>query len=151
MPVDELLEALRVAVGAARTTLRLDTPGMNFPCIGEACAAGVAAISFDNSLDQRGAATARWIAARHRTLVQPDVLDSDPAPPQVLIDAYGVRAQVLSPIVSEGHLVGWISAHSTHRRIWSSADVRKIDDLAARFAATLTTLRASAGYLRWLG
>ena len=144
------LESLRVGTGAHRATLRLDVPGMNFPCVAESCAPGIRAIGADNSLDQAGAATAQWITRTHRVLVQTDLRDADPAPLQALLDAYGVKAQMLAPVMVAGERVGWISLHSVTPREWSPAQILAIDMAAVEFGGRLSALRSGRGYTRWL-
>jgi maleate isomerase len=143
--------ALRVELRADRVTLRLDTPGMNFPCAAESTGPGVKAISDDNSLDQRGAATASWIADTGRILVQPDVTRSDIPPPQALIDTYGVRAQMLAPVLVDGRLEGWISVHSRTERPWTAAQEAALSAAATEVAGKLDLIRAEPGFTRWLG
>jgi maleate isomerase len=144
------LDSLRVGTGAHRATLRLDVPGMNFPCVAESCAPGVRAISDDNSLDQAGAATAQWITRTRRVLVQPDLSAADPAPPQALLDAYGVRAQMLAPVMVAGERVGWISLHSTAPRDWTPEQVMAIEMAAVEFGGRIDALRRGRGFTRWL-
>jgi maleate isomerase len=144
------LESLRVGTGAHRATLRLDVPGMNFPCVAESCAAGIKAISADNSLDQAGAATAQWITRTHRVLVQPDLRDANPAPPQALLDDYRVRAQMLAPVMVAGERVGWVSLHSAARREWNPEQILAIEMAAVEFGGRIDALRAGRGYTRWL-
>ena len=114
-------------MGASRVTLRLDTPGKNFPAVAEALDEGVRAIRRDDSLDQRNAPTARWLMEHRDLLVQPDCETAEPPPPRALIDAYGVRAQVLTPIVEDDSVVGWISVHETRgRRHWTAHELAAI-------------------------
>jgi maleate isomerase len=144
------LESLRIGTGADRATLRLDVPGMNFPCVAESCGSGVRAISADNSLDQAAAGTAQWIARTHRVLVQPDLSVADPAPPQALLDTYGVRAQMLAPVVVAGELTGWISLHSGTPRAWTPEQALAIEMAAVEFGGRLGALRGGHGYTQWL-
>lgn len=150
MTPDDILESLRVELGADRTTLRLDTPGMNYPCAGEAVGPGIASISHDNSLDQWGAATVQRVAATLRTLVQPDLSVSDTPVPAALVAAYGVQAQMLAPVLERGGIVGWVSAHSTTVRDWTDAEVAAIETAAAWCSERLDAIRAGSGYTRWL-
>jgi maleate isomerase len=114
MPFESLLAQLLADIGASRVTVRLDTPGQNFPAVAEATAEGIAPISADNSLDQRGAATARWLMERRSILVQNDCARADPPPPPELLRVYGVAAQMLAPLIDgAGTLRGWISVHET--------------------------------------
>lgn len=149
-PGDEIVSALRRRLDADRVTLRLDTPGMNFPCAAESAAPGVRAISADNSLDQRGAATARWIVATRRVLAQPDLSVADPPPPRPLLDAYGVRAQMLAPVVVDDAVAGWLSVHSLRPRPWTDDDASAIEAAAAETARQIDEVRAGHGYTRWL-
>ena len=78
---EQVMEQLRMMLGASRTTLRLDQPDANYPVAAESCAPGVPSIRHDNSIDQRNAATARWILKEGRVLLVGDALTADPAPP----------------------------------------------------------------------
>ncbi|MET0701281.1 MAG: aspartate/glutamate racemase family protein [Mycobacterium sp.] len=128
---------LRGATRADRTTLRIDLPEAGCSvntCAAESCAPTVRSIRRDPSLPQRDLETVQWID-RHRTvLVQPD-FSVKPFPPQALRDFYGVRAQMLAPIVRAGEMVAWLSVHSLTERPWSHADqqalaaaVRQVDE-----------------------
>jgi maleate isomerase len=112
---EQVLADLLTATGADRCTLRYDDPDrgwtVQLPCaevlIGEA-----KSLRAENSVDQRAAATVKWLEANRRILVQPDLADTDAPAPAALIQAYGVRAQMLGPLFREdGHLQGWISVH----------------------------------------
>ncbi|MBL7494659.1 GAF domain-containing protein [Frankia sp. AgB1.9] len=146
----EIVTALRRRLDADRVTLRLDTPGMNFPCAAESTAPGVRAMSTDNSLDQRGAATAQWIMATRQVLVQPDLTAMDPAPPRPLMDVYGVRAQMLAPVVVADAVAGWLSVHSLQPRPWTEDDAAAIEAAAVEAARRIDEVRAAPGYIRWL-
>lgn len=143
MRFEALLAALRSDLGASRTTLRLDTPGKNFPAVAEATAPGVAPIRADESLDQRGAATARWIMDHRTILVQDDCSTADPPPPAELIAVYGVRAQMLAPVItSDGTLRGWISVHDTRGpRAWQPGDVDRLAAAASEVRRELPRSR----------
>ncbi|MFD4975764.1 GAF domain-containing protein [Streptomyces sp. NPDC058424] len=54
-----------------------------------------------------------------RVLMQDDCQTANPSPPQALLDAYQVRAQMLAPIVRDGRVVGWLSFHSRDPRRWT--------------------------------
>ncbi|MFH8625176.1 hypothetical protein ACH4A8_25415 [Streptomyces vietnamensis] len=115
---------LREAIGADRTTLRLDLPAYGLHVdltAGEALGPGVRSIRRDAGLDQRRLNTVEWLERHRVPLVQPHFRD-DPKPPQALIDVYGVRAQLLSPVVRGADMTGWISAHSLTGRKWGAAD-----------------------------
>jgi pimeloyl-ACP methyl ester carboxylesterase len=108
-------------------TLRVDVPGKNFPALAEALGEEARPIRDDESLDQRNAPTARWLMEHKDLLVQPDCEAAVPPPPPALIAAYGVRAQVLSPVVEAGAVAGWVSVHETRgRRHWTAHEVDAI-------------------------
>jgi maleate isomerase len=129
----EIVAGLLEEIAASRTTLRLDVEGKNFPAVAEALATDVRPIRQDDSLDQRGAATAQWLMRTHEILVQDDCASADPPPPKPLLDAYGVKAQMLAPIVDEGTVVGWISVHYVpSTRAWTDGDVAALRAAAVR-------------------
>ena len=122
-----IVDALLVELVVSRVTLRLDTPGRNFPALAEAVAGDVDPIIQDDSLDQRNAPTARWIIARKEILVQPNCETAEPRPPAALIEIYGVRAQMLAPVFGEGAVIGWVSVHETRgQRNWTAHEVDAI-------------------------
>jgi maleate isomerase len=127
--VDELLRVTR----ASRVTLRLDTPGETFPVVAEACAPGVRSIRNATEIDLRAAATFQWLEREGRLLVQRDCLEDEPVAPVELIDLYGVRAQVLAPLIRSGRLFGIISVHHAGTpREWTPAEVVAIEEAAGR-------------------
>ena len=133
----DVVDALRTELNASRVTLRLDTPGKNFPAVAEALDEGVLAIRGDDSLDQRNAPTARWLMEHKDLLVQPDCATAVPSPPAELIDAYGVRAQVLAPILEADDVVGWISVHETRgRRHWTAHELVAIREASRAIIET---------------
>jgi GAF domain-containing protein len=127
--VEELLER----TGATRTTLRLDRPGAVFPVAAEALAPGARSIRDETGIDLRKAATVQFLEREQRNLIQGDCGAGDyPAPPE-LIELYGVKAQMLAPIVRDGRLAGIVSVHyAPSTREWSAGDVEALDDAARR-------------------
>jgi maleate isomerase len=134
---EDLMADVRERTSAARVTLRLDVAGANFPVIAEALDDGAASIRSDNSLDQRGAATAQRVMRTRQVLVQNDCLKAENSPPAALLEAYRVRAQVLAPVLIEGAVAGWVSVHSMVERAWSDHDVAAASRAADAAAAAL--------------
>ncbi len=136
MTLRGILHDLLRTVTASRTTLRLDLPERNLHVdrvVAEAVAPGVRPIGEDSSIDQRALPTVKFIEGERRILVQNDCLTADPAPPPALIDFYGVKAQMLGPIVRDDHLIGIISVHYTPGpREWSEKDVDALQDALER-------------------
>lgn len=109
-----LAELMRDAEGS-RSTLRYDDPergwSVQIPCA-EALTHVAKSLKGDGSINQRAAATVKWLEKHRRILVQPDLSNSEPAAPPALIALYGVQAQMLGGLFrSDGFLQGWISVH----------------------------------------
>jgi len=140
---------LRHDMAAARTTVRLDAPGLGLDvdhAAAEAVAPGMAAIAPDGSIDQRSLATVRWLAARRRTLVQPR-FGPPPRPPAALVDLYGVRAQILAPVWLDGTLAGWVSVHSATVRPWRPDEQARAERAAHEVLTLLQRALAELGAL----
>jgi maleate isomerase len=124
--LDAILADLLAETRASRTTLRLDIPAHGFhvdDVAAEALAAGERSLRGETSIAQRAAATAQWIERHRRLLVQDDLATGAPRPPAALIRLYGVKAQMLAPVVVEGRLDGWVSVHEARRpRRWTRRD-----------------------------
>jgi maleate isomerase len=139
MPLDpsRVLRELLTDMAASRVTLRLDVAGMNFPVVAEAVD-GVAPLSGLHSLDQRNLATVRYLFRTHDVLVQDDCQGADPPPPAALVDAYGVKAQMLAPLLYSGTVLGWVSVHDcTKARSWTRADVGLLRAAVAEISEAL--------------
>jgi maleate isomerase len=122
--------------GADRATIRLDADELGLKVdltAAEAVASGTPSIAADCSLDQRALDTVRWLASNRRVLVQPHFRDA-PFPPPALVQIYGVKAQILAPVLEGDALVGWVSVHSTVPRPWSVDDVAAAERAAAETA-----------------
>jgi maleate isomerase len=141
-PFREILEELLRSTGASRTTLRLDLPDQDAgldEVVAEALAPGVHSIRGDTSIrNLRGTSTVRFLEEQRRPLVQNDCLADDLAPPPELIELYGVRAQMLAPIVREGRLAGVISVHYVPGpRQWSAENIAALREAAERVQRVL--------------
>src|SRR5436190_2039759 len=97
-----IIEDLREATGASRTTLRLDRPDADFPVVAESVAPGERSIAGETSIAQGSAALAQKMRRQLQLIVQDDCLKADTRPPQGLLDVYGVKAQMLHPIQQDG-------------------------------------------------
>ena len=115
----EVLDELRRDGNGSRTTLRLDDIrrgwSVEFPCA-ESLGPDAPSMKSDLLTHHRSAATARWLERNRRTLIQPDLTNSDPPGPWALVNVFNVKAQMLGPILREdGHVLGWISIHYMHK------------------------------------
>jgi maleate isomerase len=80
------------------------------------------------------------------SIVQNDVLTDGPKPPQALVDRFGVRAQILAPLVRDRQLLGWVSVHHLAKpRVWTAHDIAAADDAASRVQTLLFGEPAHAG------
>ena len=136
-PFQEILQDLLVSTGASRTTLRLDLPDQDAgldTVAAEALALGIRSMRDDTSIrNLRGASTVRFLEEQRRPLVQNDCLADDLAPPSELIELYGVRAQMLAPIVRDDRLIGVISVHYVPGpRDWRAEDVAALQEATER-------------------
>jgi GAF domain-containing protein len=126
------------ATGASRVTLRVDTRGEGFPVRAEALAPGVRSIRDASEIDLRRAKTFQFLERERRLLVQSDCLVAEPVVPPELIELYGVRAQMLAPLVRDGRLVGIVSVHHAGTpREWTDEEVAALEATAARVLENL--------------
>lgn len=137
MPFQEILEDLLRSTDASRTTLRLDLPDQDTgldTVVAEALAPGVRSIRDDTSIrNLRDIPTVRFLEEQRRPLVQKDCLADDLALPSELTELYGVRAQMLAPLVRGGRLIGVISVHYVPGpRDWNADDVAALQEAAER-------------------
>jgi len=138
MSYDEKMAELLAAARASRTTLRLDTEGQVFPVVAEACAPGVRSIRDATEIDLRAAKTFQYLEREQKLLVQRDCLTDEPVAPQELIDLYGVRAQMLAPIVRGERLAGIISVHHAETpRDWAPEEVAALERTAVEVTRML--------------
>jgi maleate isomerase len=133
---DAILRDLRAETNASRTTLRLDWPAFGFHVddpAGEAVAPGEKSLRGQTSINQREAATVKWLDAERRLLIQDDLDNAVPAAPPALLAVYGAKAQLLAPIIRDDALQGWISIHqSGTTRHWGEAEKAAIEKAVAR-------------------
>lgn len=113
--LDGVLAELMRAADGSRSTLRYDDPArgwsVQIPCA-EALTPVAKSLKGDGSINQRAAATVKWLEKHRAILVQPDLSNCEPAAPPALIALYGVQAQMLGPLLrADGYLQGWISVH----------------------------------------
>ena len=138
MPLQAIVEELLNATKASRSTIRLDSSDALFPVVAEAFAPGTRSIADDDSIDIRRAATFTFLERELRILVQDDCLVGANPPPKELVDIYGVRAQMLAPIVCEANLAGIVSVHhAATPRGWAEQEIAALSRAAERAAAEL--------------
>lgn len=132
------------ATKASRTTIRIDLPQVGFDVenpAAEACLDDtVLSLLGQPALNQRALNTVQWLDAHRKCLIQESCKDADPAPPQALMDVYGVKAQMLGPIERDGQLIAWISVHENRTtRAWTKEEIAALEDALAKVNAILDT------------
>ncbi|MGE2832682.1 maleate cis-trans isomerase family protein [Mycobacterium sp. SMC-4] len=135
---EELLEG----TGCDRATLRIDLPRHRLDIdrpAAEALRPGVRPIRRETSLRMRELETVKWLDEHRRNLLQP-LFGPPPAPPEALVDKYGVHAQLLGPVEHNGTLVGFFSAHSREERPWTDDDLDVMNRVRERTQALLSHL-----------
>lgn len=70
--------------------------------------------------------------------MQDDLAAGEPRPPEALIRLYGVKAQMLAPIVRHGRLDGWVSVHEGKAaRRWTKRDQAAVKRAVAQILGEL--------------
>jgi GAF domain-containing protein len=135
---ENLMADLLIATGASRVTLRLARPGEVFPVVAEALAPGTPSITSGVSPDLTNAPTMRYLAEHHANLIQDDCLKAEVPPPPELLEFYGVKAQMLAPIVGGTELIGLVSVHYTPSpRHWTTEEIDALDRAAKEIERAL--------------
>jgi maleate isomerase len=144
--LEAIVDELRVQLGASRVTLRLEMPDEIYPVVAEACASGIRSIKGDGAVgDLRDVATYQYVEREHKILVQDDLITARPVPPPALIYEFGVRAQMLAPVLVGERLVGIVSIHYVPGvRPWTAEDVALLARGASRVEAVVADCRATA-------
>lgn len=133
---EDLVKDVFVQTGAGRVTLRLSDESEIFPVYIEARRADVEPTG-DYAADPN-TGTFRYLERELRPLVQEDTRTAEDAPPPVLIEKYGVGAQILVPIVVDGALRGIISVHHVGgARTWTPGEIAVAKEAAATVADAL--------------
>jgi GAF domain-containing protein len=135
---EKLLADLLLATSASRVTLRLARPGEVFPVIAEVLAPGTPSIASGPAPDLTNAPTMRYLAERRANLIQDDCSTAEVPPPPELLEFYGVKAQMLAPIVGGTELIGLVSVHYTPSpRHWTTKEIDALDRTAREIQRAL--------------
>ena len=124
--LEAIVTTLRNETDASRTTLRLDDTSLGFhidDVVVEALEPGEKSMRGVGGINHRGAATGQWLEHHRRLLVQDDLSRGEPKAPQGLTQGFGVKAQMLAPVMRDGRVDGWVSVHEAKStRAWTEAD-----------------------------
>ena len=128
-----IVDRLRADTVSDRTTIRVDCDELALELetvAAESLAEGVNPIKPHRTPGLRNGAAPRWLARHRRTFVMDDCLnpwDPDFAPEPYVIETYGVRSEMVSPVFKNKDLVGIISVHYTKGpRQWSAEEVERV-------------------------
>lgn len=142
-----IVDRLRTDTGSGRTTLRIDCPelGLALETVAvESLAEGVNPLKLHTTPEIRNGAAPRWLLAHRRTFVMDDCLnpwDPDVAPEAYVIETYGVRSEMVSPVFKHHDLVGIISVHYTvGPRHWTPQEVALIETACHSVSASLDNI-----------
>lgn len=127
------VDRLRRELGASRIILRLETPGSFYPVVAESVADGIHRVATGHEPDFSQAPTFLFVKDERRPLIQDDCLDHPLAPPADIVGHYGVRSQLLVPVVRGDRFVGVVGVHVAEGpRTWTDGEVAQADLFARR-------------------
>jgi len=148
--VDAILNTLLKKTNASRTTLRVDLPrlqlNVNAPAA-EALAAGVHSIKDKTSLDQRNAVAVKWLEKNRRVFVENNCLNTTPdiAPEKEVTGEYGIRSEMVAPILYDDYLIGWVSVHNIRGpHQWTSAEIAAIESASVEVRKHIEAVEKTA-------
>ena len=143
---EAILRGLLEETNASRTTLRIDLPqfglNVNAPAA-EALAPGVHSIKQQTSLDQRKAVAIKWLEKNRRVFVENDCLNTTPdvAPEKEVTGVYGIRSEMVAPVIRKDDLIGWVSVHNVcgpHK--WTTSEIAAIEAACAKVRRELESV-----------
>ena len=142
--LQKIMENLRIETKAGRTTIRLDHKELGFSVASpaaESLADGVHSIKAQTELDQWNCAAVKWLIKNKRTFIMDDCLnpwDPEVAPEAAVIETYGILSEMLTSVVKNGEMIGWVSVHYTKgSRQWTEEEIRMIEVTADRVRSLL--------------
>jgi maleate isomerase len=147
--VDAILKTLLRTTRASRTTLRVDLPlfGLHVnAAAAEALAPGVHSIKNKTALDQRNAVAIKWLEKNRRVFVEDDCLNTTPdvAPEKEVTEVYGIRAEMVAPVIRRNTLVGWVSVHNIRGpHTWTRPEIAAIEDACVQVLGELDRIDAA--------
>lgn len=125
--LDQLFADLR----PSRIILRLERPGAFYPVVAETLAPGVRSVATGPEPDFSRAATFLFVTGELRPLVQDTVAGHPLSPPAEIVGHYGVRSQLLVPVVRGDRFVGVVGIHvGEGPRVWTAAEMARADEFA---------------------
>jgi len=149
--LQDVADRLRADTAAGRTTVRLEDEALGLKVgtvAAESLDAGVHSIRALNQLDQWSSAAVTWLDQNRVTFVMDDCLnpwDEAVAPEPDVVDTYGIRSEMVSPVIAAGNLIGWVSVHYTKgARSWTPDEIARIEAACAEVLAILQAVGRTA-------
>jgi maleate isomerase len=134
--LEQTMATLLQATGASRTTVRIDIPAHNChmdTVCAEAMAPGIVPLKLNSSMNQRSLPTVKWLEANRDLLIQSDCANHAVKPPKALTAVYGVKAQMLAPLMAQDELIGFVSLHYVpSTRVWSEGEIATLRSAATQ-------------------
>ena len=134
--LDAVMDELRVKTIGSRATVRMDVPKVNChvdQVIAESLAHGVPSLRTSTAINIRAVDTMKELEKTRDVLIQSDTINADIRPPKALMSAYGVRAQLLLPLLYGEEVIGLISVHYIPSiRKWSDDDVSVLKEAGSK-------------------
>jgi maleate isomerase len=125
---------------ASRTTIRVENAERSdLPVAAETLSEGMSSVKGKPVVRRSPPGPLEYLETERRILVQNDVTTSLPIFPEI-IENYGVRAQMLAPILSGAplhRLIAIVSVHSANTREWSAGDVAAVERAAREVRSAL--------------
>ena len=140
---EAILQGLLKETNASRTTLRIDLPqfGLNVN------APAAEALALDGmhqpSLDQRKAVAIPWLEKNRRVFVENDCLNTTPdvAPEKEVTGVYGIRSEMVAPVIRKDDLTGWVSVHNVRGpHQWTTSEIAAIEAACAKVRRELESV-----------
>jgi GAF domain-containing protein len=141
--LDRIMKKLLENTAASRTTFRVDIVDQGITMndiIAESVAPGVVPLKGGRGISdvRKTVKPVIHMVAHKEMLIQNDCLTAVPRPPEKLLSYYGVKAQMLSPVVFNDQLEGVISVHYNEGpREWSAEDVAALDRATSEVGTVL--------------
>ena len=142
------LARLRDRTGACRTTLRFESAELGFR-VDDVCAEsvreGLNSLKGETSIDQRRGVAFQWLDRHRRVFVERDCLNAAPevAPEREVIEIYGVRAEMVAPLIEAGRLAGAVSVHYTRgARDWTALEIATVESACKEILGILDEARS---------
>ena len=149
LALQDIVDSLRVATNASRTTIRLDCTALSQKLetvAAESLDDGARSLKEEWTAGARKSAAVRWLVENRRTFVMENCLKPwapEVAPEDYVIQRYGIRSEMLRGIFSGDELIGVVSVHYTPGpRSWDDAELGMIERACDEVLATVEQVEA---------